>query len=578
MIKEKIQSQTLFLVLVLICLTGISLHAQTSIGVPSGRQEIEESLAREVAGKLAKWLPGQIKKVKIPGAVIAVVDDQKMIWEKTYGYIDGPGSRLVDAETLFCVRSMSKNFTALAVLIAVQDGLVDLDTPIKEYLPGFTVHSRFGPHPEKRITLRHMLAHRAGFTHDPPLTNCSNDSNDFLGYIKSISTTWLLSPVGYRFSYSNYGYDLAAYILQVRSGKSFDRYVKEKVLDPIGMTGSSFDLESVLRRQNRARGHNVASGNVSLQFPEIPSAGLYSNIRDMARYVQFHLNNGIINGRRILRADLMKTFHSLLFALPGQRTGYGCGLFREVTGNTFSLYHAGGGRGFQSLMIMYPDLKYGVIILTNLYEHNLTGIQARKIINDPIFKRYGQNHAAEPCTEKMIKLKPYASRIRTVLGRYGDRNGYVIQYKNGVPGIYPGTETFYPLKFYDDNGQLVGMYGKFSEVRFLPSFGNNCGSLMIVHRRFSNSNMHYLPFNDSPIDPPGPGKPQWRTYLGEYEVMWEDEPLETVKISLKNGYLYYGESRCIEHEPGLFFLYNGEALDFRSNPPSMANHRLKRKK
>jgi CubicO group peptidase (beta-lactamase class C family) len=577
MINEKIQMKTFFLLLVLICLSGNLLHTQTSAGVFSGRQKIEGNLAREVAEKLAEWLPGQIKKAKIPGAVIAVIDDQKMIWEKTCGHIDGPGSRSVDAKTLFCVRSVSKNFTALAVLMAVQDGLVDLDTPIKEYLPGFTVRSRFGPNPEKRITLRHMLAHRAGFTHDPPLTNNLNDSNDFLGYIKSISTTWLLSPVGYRWSYSNYGYDLAAYILQVRSGKSFARYVKEKVLDPIGMTDSSFDLESVLGRQNRARGHNVDNRHVPLRFPEIPSAGLYSNLLDMGRYVRFHLNNGIVNGRRILQVDLMKTFHSLLLALPGQRTGYGCGLFREVTGNTFSLYHPGGGRGFQSLMILYPDLKYGVVILTNLYEHNLTGIQARKIINGPIFKRYGQNPAAEPGTEKMIKLKPYASRIRAIMGRYGDSNGYVIQYKNGIPGIYPGTDTFHPLTFYDDNGQLVGMFGKFREVRFLPPYGNNCGSLMIVHRLFSNSNIHYFPFNDSPIDPPGPDKPGWRTYLGEYEIMWQDEPLETVRISMKNGYLYYGESRCIEHEPGLFFLYNGEALDLRSNPPSMANNRLKRK-
>jgi CubicO group peptidase (beta-lactamase class C family) len=577
MIKEKIQIQVLCVLVMLTCLPGFLPGALSGTDALSGRPEIKINLVQEVSGKLDEWLPAEIKKAKIPGAAIAVIDDQHIVWEKTYGHIDAPGSRAVDVKTLFCVRSVSKNFTALAVLIGVQEGLVDLDTPINEYLPGFTVKSRFEPHPEKRITLRHMLAHRAGFTFDPPPGNHFRDSDYFLRHIKSISGTWLLYPVGYRFAYSSYGYDLAAYILQVRSGKPFAQYVKENILDPIGMTDSSFDLEAVLKRKNRARGHHVNGGNVPLRFPEIAGAGLYSNIRDMARYVRFHLNNGIVNGRRILRADLMETFHSLLFPLPGQRTGYGCGLFHEVTANTFSLYHPGGGRGFQTLMMLYPGLKYGVVILTNLYEHPLTGIQARGVINGPIFKRYGPNPAAEPGTGKMFKLKPYASRIRSVLGRYGDRYGFVIEFKNGVPCILTGSKTSYPLTFYDDNGQLVGMYGKFNEVRFLPPYGNNNGSLMFVSRRFSNSNIHYFPFNDSPGDPPGPDKPGWQSYLGEYEVMWDDEPQETVKISIKNGYLYYGESKCIEHEPGLFFLYNGETLDLGSNPPSIANSLLKKK-
>ncbi|MCP5047837.1 MAG: beta-lactamase family protein [bacterium] len=568
MIKEKSYLRVIFILSALVCLFAIVIY-------PRGGKE---GLAEKVAGKMAEWLPGELKKANIPGAAVAVVDDENIVWQKNYGHIHGPGSRSVDPHTLFCVRSVSKSFTALAVLMAVQDGLVDLDTPIKEYLPNFTVNTRFGPHPEKRITLRNMLAHRAGFSHDPPLGNHFEDSNYFRRYIESISHTWLRFPVGYRFSYSNYGYDLAAYILQVRSGKPFARYLKEKVLDPVGMTDSSFDLEWVLGRKNRARGHSVGSGSVPLRFPEIPSAGLYSNIRDMSRYVQFHLNGGIVNGRRILRVDLMEMCHSILLALPGQRTGYGFGLVREVTGNTFSLYHQGGGRGFQGLMILYPKLEYGVVILTNLYEHQVVGIQARLIINGPVFERYGRNPAAEPGTGKMVKLKPNAPRIHSILGRYGERGGYLIRYKNGKPGIYPGSKEFYPLTFYENDGQLVGMFGEFSEIRFLPPYGGQRGSLMTVNRRFSNGNMHYLDFNDSPADPPGPDKPGWQAYLGQYEDMWEDEVDETVNISIKNGYLYYGEIRCIEHEPGLFFLYDGEVLDFRSNPPAVANHRLKRKK
>ena len=128
---------------------------------------------------------------------------------------------------------MSKSFTALGVLMAVQDGLLDLDEPVTTYLPEFTVNSPFEEHPEKKMTLRILLAHRAGFTHEAPVGgNYDSRPHTFEEHILSISDTWLRYPVGYRFSYSNLGIDLAGYILQEKAGMPFWDYIKKKVLDP----------------------------------------------------------------------------------------------------------------------------------------------------------------------------------------------------------------------------------------------------------------------------------------------------------------------------------------------------------
>jgi CubicO group peptidase (beta-lactamase class C family) len=504
------------------------------------------------------------------------MDKNGIIWKAVYGLTGGPESPPITPDTIFCIRSISKSVTALAVLMAVQEGLVDLDTPIKEYLHDFTVHSRIDEHPEELITLRKMLSHWAGFTHDPPAGIDLEQPHYFERYIKKISDTWLRFPVDYRLEYANYGVDLAGYILQIRSGRPFADYAQDRVLGPIGMTNSSFDLERVAQSKDRAIGHDTKGNVVPVPLPEIGAAGLYSSIRDMSKYIQFHLNGGVVNGRRLLSEDLMEEYHAIQFAHRAQRTGYTLGLWREVVSTTFSLYHEGGGRGFGSHLMVYPELGVGVVLLTNREYHGLTGIQARRIMNGPIINRFGPLPVADPGSDEMRQLDLDDPRLHPILGRYGDSPGFVVAFEDGVLGLRTGEDTFSPLTFFDDGGELVGMYGSTSEIRFLPPFGNRPGSMMMVSRTHSNSNSHYLDFNDSPLDPPGPAKPEWQEYVGEFEVLWEDDPSTTVTIEIRNGYLYFRDGKCEEYEPGLFFLYDGEALDFRSSPPTFSTQEIRR--
>jgi len=180
---------SVYILLALFCLVAVP--NQGFGGTPDLRQSGPSGHAKAIAAALSGWLPEQMKERGVPGAVVAVVNRTGTVWEEARGVTDGPGSSPITLDTVFNIRSVSKNVTALGVLMAVQDGLVDLDAPISEYLPDFTVHSRFDEHPEKLITLRLMLAHRAGFTHDPPAhpsgTGLDADHSDyFQDYIDSI--------------------------------------------------------------------------------------------------------------------------------------------------------------------------------------------------------------------------------------------------------------------------------------------------------------------------------------------------------------------------------------------------------
>ena len=546
---------------------------ETSIQTEAASTELGQGIAEALLG----WLPPGLKEKSVPGAAVAVVDSQGPIREEIYGYQEGSESDPITWDTIFLIRSISKSVTALGVLMAVQDGLVDLDTAISEYLPELRIPSRFDERPETIMTLRHLLSHRAGFTHDPPVGIDLVQPGYFERYIERVSESWLRFPVGYRLHYSNYGYDLAGFILQVRSGMPFARYLQEKVLGPLGMADSSFDLGKVEYETDRAIGHGSGGNVVPIAFPEIAAAGLYSSIRDMSKYVQFHLNDGVVDGQRLLREDLMEQYHSIQFARPDQRTGYTLGLWREPVGSTFCLYHEGGGRGFASHMILYPELGLGVVTLTNKEYQDLTGFSGRAVMRGPILNRYGPTPVADSRSEDMQRIDLRDPRLQAILGRYGDSPGVVIGFESGVLGLRAGDSQFHPLSFYDDQGELVGFYGSTMEVRFLSPLGSRPGSMMTINRAVSNSNSHYLDFNDSPTDRAGPDKSEWRAYVGEYDVLWEDEPTSTATIEVRNGYLYFRDGKCIEHEPGLFFLYDGEALDLRSARPTFANQEIRRR-
>jgi CubicO group peptidase (beta-lactamase class C family) len=150
---------------------------------------IAARIVEELKAKIPEW----IEKSAMPGAAVAIVGDTSILWQMVFGQTGREEGVPITPETLFSIQSMSKSFTALGVLMAVQDGVLDLDTPIIKYIPDFTVNSPFEDHPERKMTLRLLLSHRAGFTHEAPLgSNYDDRPHIFDEHVLSISDTWLL--------------------------------------------------------------------------------------------------------------------------------------------------------------------------------------------------------------------------------------------------------------------------------------------------------------------------------------------------------------------------------------------------
>ena len=201
---------------------GTDIPTTSSIApVDSTHGVVADDAAATVVARYRERIPELMAEQGIPGLAVALVDKDRTVWLAGFGRLDGRGSAPVNADTIFSVQSMSKLFTATAVMQAVAAGRLDLDEPITTYLPGFTVHSAFEEHPERKITLRMLLSHTAGFTHEAPVGNNNElDPGDFDAHVRSISQTWLRFPVGTGLAYSNLGIDLAGLHPRARRGQA----------------------------------------------------------------------------------------------------------------------------------------------------------------------------------------------------------------------------------------------------------------------------------------------------------------------------------------------------------------------
>jgi CubicO group peptidase (beta-lactamase class C family) len=304
-----------------------------------------------------------MSKDKLPGLSLALVDRDGILWTAGFGYTDYNRETPVTPDTIFSIGSISKMITAVTAIVAIQDGLLELDVPIIEYFSQFTVNSRFEDNPHKKITLRHLLNHTSGIARFAPVGNFREPSHISLeDKVLSISSTWLRHKVGERYSYSNLGYDLIAYVIQIQSGQPFSEYVEDKVFSPLNMPNCSLDAEFIKNHPNRAIGHMSSVKYIPLT-PEIPlfgCGGVYASAKEMARFVQLFLNEGEVNGGTFI--DDSTITNMLTPSIRNENYGLGIAIHRD---GYLHFGHGGFGVGFKSTAWWLPEYEIGVVLVIN---------------------------------------------------------------------------------------------------------------------------------------------------------------------------------------------------------------------
>jgi CubicO group peptidase (beta-lactamase class C family) len=320
------------------------------------------------------FLPPEMTKRHIPGAVLAVVHEGRVVLVRGFGFADLESRRKVDPDrTRFSLGSVTKVVTATAALQLVERGQLDLTADVNTRLRTFQLR----PYRGSSATLHDLLTHTAGFEERLTGIFCtSEDEREPLATYLAKSMPHRFARAGEVLSYSNHGMSLVALLVEQVSGQQFDEYVGEQILAPLHMRRSGF-LPTAEGAPHMATAYQFADGHHVRQTPDcvrtVGAGGLATSGTDMARFMIAHLESGVYEGRRIMRAETMDRMHARQFAPHEGLSGWAYGFWEDVRDGRRGLMHDGGGTGSRALIYLLPDRRLGFFLAYNLADRHRDG-------------------------------------------------------------------------------------------------------------------------------------------------------------------------------------------------------------
>jgi CubicO group peptidase (beta-lactamase class C family) len=310
-----------------------------------------------------------LKHQRIPGAAVALVHEGRVIFSQCYGYADIEKKVAMTEDTYFMVGSLTKSFTALAVLKLIEQGKIDPNADIKKYIPDFSIRKFHDE--EAPITVNHLLTHTSGLMIDYYARFTSEKEYSDAELLSQLQNEYLCFKPGSACKYSNVGYRLLSMIIERVTGESFGSYLEKEVFKPLGMNNSYFDYTDDMALR-MSKGHN---GNVEISRVDTEdksASGLFSTLKDMTVFLKFLTskdipsNGGINNGQII--DEIIKNANPAIDTFYDSKNIYSSGWylnFYQFRGIHTVLSNSGGINGFCAAMAYIPEEKLGIVMLTN---------------------------------------------------------------------------------------------------------------------------------------------------------------------------------------------------------------------
>jgi CubicO group peptidase (beta-lactamase class C family) len=367
---RKLLALLMIISIVVLCATGqvptepVIPKKDASPPAPVPPVAAHEMTAADVEAFLDGVVPLQLKQDDIAGVTISVVKDGKLLFAKGYGYADVAKKKPVSAqETLFRPGSISKLFTWTAIMQLFEQGKLDLDRDVNEYID-FKIPDAFG----KPITLKNVMTHTPGFEEQIKDLFSAGTTSPNLGQYLKTHIPARIYPPGTVPAYSNFGTAVAGYIVERVSGKPFDEYVAENILKPLKMTRSTFtqplpaELTPLMSNGYRLGSEEPQPFEMINAFP---AGSLSSSATDMAQFMLAHLQDGQLGDARILKPETARLMHSRLFVLDDNTNAMCYGFYEESRNGQRIIGHGGDTIYFHSDLHLVLDQKLGFFVSYN---------------------------------------------------------------------------------------------------------------------------------------------------------------------------------------------------------------------
>lgn len=320
---------------------------------------------------LDAYVTAAMKTWDVPGLSLAIIRNGEIILNKGYGLRDIEKQLPVSPKTAFAIGSSSKAFTALAVAMLVEDGLIEWDEPVKTYLPDFEMWDEFA---EQKMTSIDLLSHVSGLPrHDIAWYGSPRTREELFLALQHLEPTTSFRG---SWQYQNLMFMTAGVLIEKVSGKSWEAYVQERILDPLGMTSSSLSLEGLIKHPEAAKGYEKGEADFTLlPYRNIdaigPAGSINSTSEDMAKWVTMLLRNGQHGGEEVAEARSIAAVFSPRAIVPSSANEerfyqlYGLGWFITSYKGHLMVEHGGNIDGFSAGVCLLPQDSIGIVVLTN---------------------------------------------------------------------------------------------------------------------------------------------------------------------------------------------------------------------
>jgi CubicO group peptidase (beta-lactamase class C family) len=309
------------------------------------------------------FVEAQMDRHRILGLALAITEGDRIVHLRGYGSA-GDG-RPVTPQTPFHIGSISKSFTALAVMQLVEQGELDLEAPVRAYLPWFQVADE---NTSQAITVRHLLHQTSGLAEETYMADLPAGTT-LERAVRDLRRAELVDTPGISFHYFNQNYATLGMIVETVSGQSYGDYVQTHVFDPLKMNGSAATVENIAEL-DIAQGHGMLFGFPIARRQEatthdMPEGGIVSTAEDMAHFLIAQNNGGVYDDVRVLTAEGVAQMHrpDTPGAPPGE--GYAMGWIVEEREGTLTLHHGGSLENFRAFAWLLPEEAYGFVVLIN---------------------------------------------------------------------------------------------------------------------------------------------------------------------------------------------------------------------
>lgn len=398
-----------------------------------------------------------LRKWDVPGLSMAVVRDGKVILAKGYGRRDIEKNLPMTPDTLLAIGSITKSFTTFVMGQLVDEGKLDWDKPVHDYLPGFRMAT---PELTEELTVRDMVTHRSGVPrHDLSWYNNQDLSRkELVGRLGELPANAELRA---RYQYNNMMFLTAGYLIEQLTKMTWEDAVRQRIFKPLGMNRGNFSDAESAKDPDHAEPYRWDGDQekvIGIPFREVgnmgPAGSINSTANEMSRWLLVQLNRGKFEGRQMIEPATLREMHTpqtTMGILPEQREvsapGYGMGWVVDSYRGHYRVWHTGGIDGFSALVTLYPNDGVGVVALANASGTSIHALMRDHLV-DRLFDLSQKDWSGEALGKRALarKAAKEARTKRTAVRKSGTTpshplDAYTGRYGNGGYGALTIEKT-----------------------------------------------------------------------------------------------------------------------------------------